>query len=228
MTEIWIQNIEDFDWKNEDVLKWVSPERIQKAERLKNESAKKSVIGAEYLLNKVLAEKKGEGNLPKEMEKWTFPLSYEKNEWGAPYFPGNPLYFNWSHSGSYVALALSDYPVGIDIQQRKKYKISIAEKYFPEIICEKLKLLEGMEQEKLFFRFWTLLEAWLKARGTGFHKFAFPDVTDAFSEEEGLLECGIIREILAEAKEGEEKQGWKYEFGDEVEGYEICLVEQLH
>lgn len=226
-TELWIQDLKDFDWQKEDILKWVSSERIKKAERLKSEAAKKSAIGAEYLFNKVLAQKKREGKLPNEMKECVFPLSYARNEWGAPYFSGNPLYFNWSHSESYVVLAISDNPVGIDIQKRKKYRLSVAEKYFPKEICKKLKSLEGIEQEKLFFRCWTLLEAWLKARGTGFYQFSIPDIAGAFSEETGLKEGGTIAESPIKVKEAEEKQIWEYQFWEEIAGYELCLVQKF-
>ena len=220
-TEIWIQDLEEFDWKKADYLKWVSSKLLEKAKRLKSEAAKRATIGSEYLLNRVCYEKKKEGKLPKEMEEWSFPLSYNKNMWGAPYFPGNPIYFNWSHSGQYVALAVSECPVGIDIQQRKKYKLSVAQKYFPEEIYRKLKEEKGERQEILFFRYWTLLEAWLKARGTGFHEFLTPDISMAFSEREGLQTEGVLRE-----NQMGKGADWNYSFYQKIEKYEICLVEK--
>ena len=38
-------------------------------------------------------------------------------EYGKPYYEGAPFHFNISHSGEYVALAVSDAPVGIDVQR---------------------------------------------------------------------------------------------------------------
>ena len=40
-----------------------------------------------------------------------------RGEYGKPYYEDCPLYFNISHSGEYVALAVSDMPVGIDVQR---------------------------------------------------------------------------------------------------------------
>ena len=39
-----------------------------------------------------------------------------RNSCGKPYYESCPLHFNISHSGAYVVLAVSDMPVGIDVQ----------------------------------------------------------------------------------------------------------------
>ena len=52
-------------------------------------------------------------------------------EKGKPYLPEYPgLYFSLSHSGKYVALALSCHPVGVDIQEKRELSAALQEKCF--------------------------------------------------------------------------------------------------
>ena len=54
-------------------------------------------------------------------------------EKGKPYLPEFPgLYFSLSHSGDYVALALSCHPVGVDIQEKRELTEALQMKYFTE------------------------------------------------------------------------------------------------
>ena len=189
--------------------KWVSRDRIRKWEEAKTEKRKKEVIAGEYLLNKTLFDLSKERDF-KDLQNLSLPLSYQKNEYGAPYLPGNPFYFNWSHSGDYVALALSKDPVGIDLQKRKSYKDSVAKKYFPASVWEEIKNLNPEEKEIAFFRCWTLTEAWLKAKGCGFYQFEKPK---HFSWKE---ETGVIW--------GKDWIPWNYRFISLQNKYELCVV----
>lgn len=48
-------------------------------------------------------------------------LSFYKNKFGKPYIRGNNnLFFNVSHSKSWVCVAISDKEIGIDIEEIKK------------------------------------------------------------------------------------------------------------
>ncbi|MBR3041031.1 MAG: 4'-phosphopantetheinyl transferase superfamily protein [Lachnospiraceae bacterium] len=58
-------------------------------------------------------------------------IEYGKN--GKPYLPDYPgIYFNISHSGDYVAVALSCHPVGIDVQEKREISDGLIQKYFTE------------------------------------------------------------------------------------------------
>ncbi|MCD8040701.1 MAG: 4'-phosphopantetheinyl transferase superfamily protein [Clostridia bacterium] len=78
---------------------------------------------------------------------------------GKPYINGNPVYFNLSHSGDICAIAVSDSPVGIDIELygrglRKRVLSRFCKEEQNEIISEKDFLLH-----------WTAREAYIKYCG---------------------------------------------------------------
>ena len=77
--------------------------------------------------------------------------------------------FNVSHSGDWTVLALADNEVGVDIQQIKPVDLHLAKRFFAE---EEWKQIEaaGDRAEALFYRFWTVKEAYLKALGTGLNR----------------------------------------------------------
>ena len=62
--------------------------------------------------------------LKKTQEKFNIPIDrieYCKTENGKPYIKNYPDYhFNISHSNGAVAIAFSDYPVGVDIEKIRK------------------------------------------------------------------------------------------------------------
>ena len=78
---------------------------------------------------------------------------------------GKGLYFNISHSGDYVALALSDEEVGCDIQEIRPYSPRVAKRNY----CEKeTEFIENsLDKDESFIRLWALKESVLKFDGSG-------------------------------------------------------------
>ena len=75
------------------------------------------------------------------------------------------LYFNVSHSGDYVALALSDKEVGCDIQEIRPYSPRVAKRNYSE---RETQFIEDSEnKDKSFIRLWALKESILKFTGQG-------------------------------------------------------------
>lgn len=87
---------------------------------------------------------------------------------GKPYLKDRKdIYFNLSHSGSYVAAAFDTAPVGIDIEEIKSDGKKIAGRFFcPE---EKQFLEECQEncRKQKFTELWTRKESYIKAVGRG-------------------------------------------------------------
>jgi len=90
------------------------------------------------------------------------------NEYQKPFLAGcDNFNFNISHSGDYVACALSGSMIGIDIQQMRNNCFDIAETVFAEEELEKFRMLPETEKPDFFFDLWTLKESYIKAVGLG-------------------------------------------------------------
>ncbi len=76
--------------------------------------------------------------------------------------------FNLSHSGHYVAFAVSDSPVGIDIESVGR-NMDIARRVMTEEEYEDyIDKVEEKDREDVFIRMWTAKESYMKALGLGF------------------------------------------------------------
>ncbi len=81
---------------------------------------------------------------------------------GKPYFKNYPdFHFNISHSKLFLAIAFSDSPVGVDIEEIRDVNLQIANRYFSENERQFVKDIES------FFYVWTRKEAYLKRTGDG-------------------------------------------------------------
>ncbi len=95
----------------------------------------------------------------------------QTGRYGKPYlnaaFQGlGGVEFNISHSGEWVVGAVSDRPVGIDIEEIKEFDIEIGKKYFTPDECE---YVYGSNAPNLlrFYQIWCLKESCLKCVGKG-------------------------------------------------------------
>ena len=127
---------------DEDELhRFLSNEDISLLSKYKNEQTRLEKIVSLYLKRKYI----GEYYLSKDDK----PLSSDK-------------YFNISHSGGVIALAISkDYPLGIDIEVIRDYKDDLAKYISNE---EEYKYITD---NKSFFEIWTSKEALVKCLGSG-------------------------------------------------------------
>lgn len=90
------------------------------------------------------------------------------NEYGKPFLLGeNKIHFNISHSGNWVVCAISDYPVGIDVEVIKPTDCQIAKRFFSKDEYAALKKQPDDEKQAYFFKLWTLKESYIKAVGKG-------------------------------------------------------------
>jgi 4'-phosphopantetheinyl transferase len=80
------------------------------------------------------------------------------------------LEFNVSHSENLAVYAISQQPVGIDIEYVRSLEMTgLVQRFFApaELVC--WQQLPEEQQQLAFFRAWTMKEAYLKAIGTGLH-----------------------------------------------------------
>ena len=86
------------------------------------------------------------------------------NEYGAPYIEGGP-HFSISHCKTGIAVAVSENPIGIDIEVIRTFKADLMRKTMNE---DEQKLIISSETPEVdFIRIWTQKEALLKLQGTG-------------------------------------------------------------
>ncbi len=130
-------------------------------------------------------------------------IQYGKH--GKPYLVESEQYFNISHSGDYVVLAIDKYEMGIDIEQVAKANKSVAKKCFTE---EENQILENIDMNR-FFDIWAAKEGYIKAIGTGFS-------------------LDPISFSVLPLKDGEhviERKKW-YFYWKEIEGHGMCVVSE--
>jgi 4'-phosphopantetheinyl transferase len=86
------------------------------------------------------------------------------NEYGAPFIEGGP-YFSISHCKVGIAVAVSENPIGIDVEAIRAFKPDLMHKTMNE--DEQLRIMSSITPEEEFIRLWTQKEALLKLQGTG-------------------------------------------------------------
>ncbi|GAA0406791.1 4'-phosphopantetheinyl transferase family protein [Paenibacillus motobuensis] len=95
-------------------------------------------------------------------------LQIMQNAYGKPILQSNEgLHFNHSHSGQWIVSAISDAPVGIDIEQMSNIDLGIADRFFSEQEVMDLREIPVEVRSDYFFELWTIKESYIKAEGRG-------------------------------------------------------------
>ena len=99
--------------------------------------------------------------------------SVMRTETGKPYLRLHPeLFFNISHSGEWIACALGNVPVGIDIQYHRE--INLEQTAGKICTPQEWKLFTQADTEKekknILFQIWTKKESYLKFTGEGIRR----------------------------------------------------------
>lgn len=118
----------------------------------------------------------------------SFKIKFELNAFSKPsinkLMNPNELQFNISHSGEYIAIALSNNdPIGIDVEyiDDKIDMESLKDHFFSTYEKEKWRQLNNLEKHKYFYHVWSCKESILKGIGTG---LSYPPVDISFSFDE--------------------------------------------
>lgn len=143
----------------EGIFSCIPPEKQNRIKRFRRfEDAHRAVI-AEALIRSIIISVLGFKN--EDME-------FKTNEYGKSYLTGaDNFHYNLSHSGEYVVCAISNKPVGIDIERIKDIKYDIAERFFSKEEVQSLLLVDEKLRLERFFDLWTLKESYIKADGRG-------------------------------------------------------------
>ncbi|MCK4493622.1 MAG: 4'-phosphopantetheinyl transferase superfamily protein [Methylococcales bacterium] len=97
--------------------------------------------------------------------------SFSKNDYGKPaIYPPKNLYFNLSHTENLIVCAVSRQKnIGVDVETitHKSSIIEIAQRFFSPSETHALLRESNFMQKQHFFQYWTLKEAYIKAKGMG-------------------------------------------------------------
>lgn len=142
----------DFD----AALPLLSEQRREQALKFKYELGRKTCAMAYLLLCEGLQKEYGLTERP----------VFEYGEHGKPAIIGHPdIHFNLSHCREAVICAVSNRPVGIDIESIREFKDSLARYTMNE---QEVQQIEQAAQPNVeFIRLWTMKEAKLKLTGHG-------------------------------------------------------------
>ena len=146
--------------------KYLPHERKEKIQRFRFEPDKiRSLIAGVLLrqeLDVYLADKDADA------------YEIKKGEHGKPYLAGaDDFHFSISHAGAYVALAIDEQPVGIDVEL-VQIREAVARRFYSEREQEEIRFMQeadakddGKRAEIAFTKIWTGKEAYLKYTGNG-------------------------------------------------------------
>ena len=141
------------------LLPLVSAQRREQALRYKHTFGQYCCLQSYKMLCELLAEWSGLHQLPINQK----PI-FLYNDYGAPYIEGGP-HFSISHCKRGIAVAVSENPIGIDIEVIRTCSPDLMRKTMNE--DEQLRITSSAIPEVEFIRFWTQKEALLKLQGTG-------------------------------------------------------------
>lgn len=155
MLRIWYTQLpEDFRCDEDRVP--LSVYRKEKLQKLRSVQARRQALATEILLNQAVRELCPDARLP---------LDIRAGESGKPFFVSLPFCFSLSHSGRFVACAIADHEIGLDIQQHSTLHESLVRRFFSE--AEQRFIRESLDRDAAFTAIWCLKESYLKATGEG-------------------------------------------------------------
>lgn len=100
-------------------------------------------------------------------------IHFTENRYGKPALACGitdlPICFNLSHSGHVVVCALTlTHDIGVDIEDmQRSIDLSIADRFFSNQEAQAIAQAHPSLKQALFFKIWTLKEAYVKATGRG-------------------------------------------------------------
>jgi len=138
-----------------ELLPLVSDERREEALKYKHLFGQFACLKSYVMLREML-ESKG----------LSHPFIFTMNEHGKPFLKDHPeVHFNLSHCKNGIMVAVSDQPIGVDIESYRKVSDSLIRYTMNEE--ERHIIAESDDPVRTFTEYWTKKEAVFKLHGTG-------------------------------------------------------------
>lgn len=184
-------------WKN--LLPGLPEERRLRALNCRDDRTGAQLACAGWLLQRVLEE----AGVPVKAQ------AFEKTPQGKPILRDIPqVHFSLSHGGDWVLCAVSDRPVGVDVEL-PRCTMEVARRFFcPEEVSVLEALAEDVQRDALC-RMWTAKEAFVKALGGGL----------ALGLDSFTVELTENHAILHQSVTDMPYRFYEYELG----GHRVCL-----
>lgn len=141
----------------------LTDDEVERHDRFRCESAQQQFLLARGLLRTTLSR-----YVDVDPRAWRFQTNgHGKPFVVAPIAAG--LRFNVSHTRGMVCCAVAENcDVGVDVEWLdRRINLRIADRYFAPSEVAQLHRVPQEEQRRVFLRFWTLKESYIKARGLG-------------------------------------------------------------
>jgi len=164
LLSVWWAALPDFE-PGPHPLEWRLPsDEQQRAARFRVVVARQRFVLGRVMLREILG---------RQLEADPTGISLTEGERGKPFLAApagiSRIYFNLSHSGDVVTLAVAPTEVGVDVESLRQVTNAerLARRFFSpaehKLVCE----LDGPDRDHAFLRIWTQKEAYLKATGLG-------------------------------------------------------------
>ena len=156
-----ILNINDIsDEEYEYGYSLMSESKKQKVKRFRFSDDKKRTVAGELLARQMIAD---------YCDVKAEDIVFNHNSYSKPYAENLDVEFNISHSFDLVICAVSDKPIGVDIEKVREIdrKVMSYACNDEEYAFLNEKAIEKEEKLRRFFKIWTFKEAYIKWRGTG-------------------------------------------------------------
>lgn len=161
VVEFWELSVAARDAEREDDRQLLSPLERARADRYRFDADRDLFVTCRASLRRILGKRMGIA--PGEVPVATDPL-------GKPIVADLGFHFNVTHSSGKGLIAVSQQPVGIDVEPVRLMSdaAAVAERFFTDAEQTAIFRFEGQDQiSRRFLMCWTLKEALLKARGVG-------------------------------------------------------------
>ncbi len=162
-----------------DISRFLGSRRYDYCAKMKSEKAGLCSAYAFLLLRYVIFKKYGIKAVPE----------FGYGEYGKPFLKSYPdIRFSMSHVNTSVVCAVSEFPVGVDIQDIRKININTGKRFLTE---NELTYISGIRNEETLMselcRIWCIKESYGKYTGKGF--------AEGFSsfEADALIRTGKVR-----------------------------------
>jgi 4'-phosphopantetheinyl transferase len=161
-----VENIHDL-FRDIDIrdLNWLTDTELARYQSIKMSNRKNQFLVGHYLIRKLASELSGNS-----FGDWEYFLATKGQRQLKCGLPGTEeFYCSISHSGEWIAAAISPTPVGIDIETFGKARdfLAIADHVFSTAEVDQLKECDPKELKQQFYLHWTLKESVAKQFGIG-------------------------------------------------------------